>query len=195
MAEDLAGNPMDALARWVAEAGAAGSPSTMTLATADAEGTPHARTVLVTTIDTTSLRFHSSTPTTKTRDLAVNPRVSGVFHWPTLGRQVVLHGTATELDAATSRAAFGTRPRALQRVGWVYETLRPVAPDFAVAPGAVQEAFDAARDAVDMPASWTTIAFTPVRLDLWQAGDEERPPSRTRFVADGGGWRSFPVLP
>lgn len=187
-------DPLEMLAEW------AELPAPMTLATADADGVPHARTVLVTTIDATSVRFHSSTPTTKTTDLAVNPHASGVFHWPDRGRQVVAQGTATELDAATSRAAYPTRPRQLQLVAWAYEELGPglAAPDFAVTPGAVEEAFERAaadpRSAV-MPPSWTTIRFVPTRLDFWQAGTASTPPSRTRFVAEAGTWRHFPVLP
>jgi pyridoxamine 5'-phosphate oxidase len=46
-----------------------------------------------------------------------------------------------------------------------------------------------------MPASWTTIEVVPARMDFWQAGGELTPPARTRFVRDGDGWRSFPVLP
>jgi pyridoxamine 5'-phosphate oxidase len=204
MREDLAGNPLDAVARWIAEATGDGlpSPSTMTLATADGDGIPHARTVLVTHVDATGLRFHSSTPTTKTRDLAENRHASAVFHWPALGRQVVLQGTAAELDAAASRAAFSTRPRQLQLVAWVYDSLTPglVAPDHGVEPGVVERTFDEAAShdpaTVAMPPSWTTIRLVPHRLDFWQAGTELIPPGRTRFLAEGdGGWRSFPVLP
>lgn len=136
--------PLDLLARWITEAG--GLPAAMTLATADADGAPHARTVLATVVDATSLRLHSSKPTTKTRDIAANPQVSAVFLWPDLGRQAVLNGTATELDPATSRAAFPTRPRALQQLAWAYEELTPDEP---VAPEDVQRIHDAAGH--DMP--------------------------------------------
>jgi pyridoxamine 5'-phosphate oxidase len=216
MGEDVDGDPLELLARWIGEAGAAGlsGPSTMTLATAGADGVPQARTVLVTAVDADSVRFHSSTATRKTVDLAANPRVSGVFHWPALGRQVVLEGTAELLDAATSRAAFPTRPRPLQLVAWVYEELTPGlrGPDHAVAPGAVEAAFAAAaaRDpaTLPMPASWTTVRVVPWRMDFWRAGTANTPPARTRFVREGragresredpgaaGGWRDFPVLP
>lgn len=200
MAEPLAGDPLDALARWVADAAAAGLPPTMTFATADADGVPHARTVVVTAIGADGLRFHSSRPTTKTRDLAVNPRVSAVFHWPALGRQVVLQGSAGELDAETSRAAFGSRPRELQLLAWAYEALAPQlrAPDFAVPPGAPEEAFraaDADPASWTAPPSWTTIRLVPERMDFWRAGTERAPSTKTRFVRDGAGWRSFPVLP
>ncbi|OLT19464.1 hypothetical protein BJF78_10875 [Pseudonocardia sp. CNS-139] len=201
MREQLAGNPLDVLARWVDEARAADlpMPSTMTFATADADGVPHARTVLVTTVDACSLRFHSSTPTTKTQDLAANPHASAVFHWPALGRQVVLQGRAGELDGETSSAAYPDRPRQLQLVAWVYEALLPrLGPDRAVEPGAVEREFDAAAGdprSARRPPSWTTVRLVPHRADFWQAGTETSPPGKTRFERDGDGWRSFPVLP
>jgi pyridoxamine 5'-phosphate oxidase len=177
----------------------------MALATAGADGAPQARTVLVTAVDADSLRFHSSTPTRKTVDIAANPRVSAVFHWPALGRQVVLAGTAELLDGDASRVAFPTRPRPLQLVAWAYDELTPGlrGPDHAVAPGAVEAAFAAAEardpETLPMPPSWTTVRVVPARMDFWRAGTADTPPARTRFVRESGegagGWRSFPVLP
>jgi pyridoxamine 5'-phosphate oxidase len=199
MPEQLSGDPLAVLARWVAEAEAAGLSRTMTFATADADGVPHARTVLVTEIDS-GVCFHSSTPTTKTRDLAANPRASAVFHWPGLERQVVLEGRATELDTETSRAGFRTQARQLQLIAWAYHALLPrlQPPDYAVPPGAVQKAFDAAAAdpaSQEAPPSWTTIRLEPDRVDFWQAGTETSPSTKTRFVRAGDGWRHFPVLP
>jgi pyridoxamine 5'-phosphate oxidase len=195
MPEQLAGNPLAVLARWFAE----GPHHTMTFATADADGTPHARTVLATAIDT-GVCFHSSTPTTKTRDLAANPRASAVFHWPEAGRQVVLDGTAAELDAETSRAGYRAQDRQLQLLAWAYHALLPrlEPPHYAVPPGAVEEAFDAAAAdpaSREAPPSWTTIRLVPDRVDFWQAGTESTPSTKTRFVREGEGWRHFPVLP
>jgi len=186
--EVLGGDPLAVLARWVAESG----QPTMTLATADASGVPHARTVLVTAVDATSLRFHSSTPTTKTRDLAAQPRVAGVFLWPALGRQVVLGGVATELGAEISRAAFPTRPLGLRRLAWAYETLGV---DSALASGDVERAFAAAGEAGEMPPSWTTIRLEPDQADFWQVGDDDTPASKVRFTRVDGVWQATPVLP
>ena len=200
MPELLSGDPLAVLIRWAAEAEAAGLPRTMTFATADAGAAPHARTVVCTEIDTGGIRFHSSTPTTKTRDLAANPRASAVFHWPTLERQVVLQGRAAELDAATSHAGFRTQPRRLQLIAWAYEALLPQLrpPDFAVPDGAVERAFAAAAAdpaSTEAPSSWTTIRLEPDRMDFGQGGTETSPQTKTRFVRDADGWRQFPVLP
>ncbi len=192
--EDLSDcDPIAVLARWVEEAVAASGQPTMTFATADASGTPHARTVLVTAIDATSLRFHSSRPTTKTLDIAGRPRVSGVFYWP--GRQVVLRGVASELPAAVSRAAFPTRPLGLRRLAWAYDALGTDGSDTVLAPGDVERAFAAAGAAVEMPPSWTTIRLVPDRADFWQAGDDDIPATKTRFTRDGPAWTSHPALP
>jgi pyridoxamine 5'-phosphate oxidase len=195
MPERLSGDPLVVLARWVA----AGEHHTMTFATADADGVPHARTVLVTGIDS-GVCFHSSTPTTKTRDLAANPRASAVFYWPAQARQVVLEGIATELDAETSREGYRNQARQLQLIAWAYQALLPQLrpPDHAVQPGAVEEAFAAAAAdpaSHEAPPTWTTIRLEPHRVDFWQAGTEDTPSTKTRFVRDGDGWRYFPVLP
>jgi pyridoxamine 5'-phosphate oxidase len=210
--EVLTGDPLAILSRWVTESG----QPTMTLATADADGTPHARTVLVTAIGARGITFHTSSPTGKTRDLAARPAASGVFHWP--GRQVVVAGTAAEAPVAESRAAFPTRPLGLRRLAWAYATLgtrrsagggertpgtdRPHI-DGEGAPGTgrplvegeVEAAFAAAGDASEMPPGWTTIVLAPHRLDFWQAGSDDVPASKTRFTRTPEGWKHGPALP
>jgi pyridoxamine 5'-phosphate oxidase len=181
--------PMAVLTRWVVESG----QPTMTFATADVAGVPHARTVLITEIDAISVRFHSSRPTTKTLDIAAQPRASGVFYWP--GRQVVLRGVASELSAAVSRAAYPTRPVGLRRLAWAYEVLGADGSDSAVAPGEIERAFAAAGAAAEMPPSWTTIQLVPDRVDFWQAGDDDTPATKTRFTRDEDAWSSLPALP
>lgn len=206
-----ADNPLDTLARWADEAEAAGlpSPRTLTFATVDADGSPHARTVLSTVIDAEHVRFHSSRPTAKTRDLAENPRASAVFFWPALARQVILHGTASELDEATSRAAYPTRPRQLQLVAWAYDDVlaeagaldpRTVASDLPTSDGriAASVAQHAERDpaTLPMPGSWTTIAFVPDRVDLWQGVGPEVAALKARYDKDpGGAWQRTEILP
>lgn len=201
MPEDLEPDALTVLVRWIAEAGAAGLPvpSAMTFATSGPDG-PHARMVLATVVGPDGLRFHSSLPTTKTRDLAADPRASAVFHWPSLGRQAILTGRAALLDATTTAAAYPDRPFQLRMLAWAYDELLPrlTGPRYEVAPGAVERAFDAAaadpRSAA-APPSWTTITFAPVRVDFWQAGTGTTPPRKTRYERSGTGWRSFPVLP
>lgn len=196
MAEALPpGGGMEVLASWLQDARELGW--TMTLATAGPAG-PSARTVVVTAVDAQSVRFHTSAPTGKTVDRAADDRAAGVFHWPALGRQAVLTGRLVELPREVTEAAYRTRPRQLQLVGWVYDDLLPQlrGPDHEVPAGAVEERFAAhAAGAATAPPSWTTLALVPSRLDLWRAGTADTPPARTRCVREADTWRSVPVLP
>ena len=165
----------------------------MTFATADASGLPHARTVLITEVDATSVRFHSSRPTTKTLDIAAQPRASGVFYWP--GRQVVLRGVASELSAAVSRAAFPSRPLGLRRLAWAYEALGADGSDSAVAPGDVERAFAAAGAAEEMPPSWTTIRLVPTGPTSGRRATTTPPPRRRASPVRRGPGPQAPPCP
>lgn len=193
----MAADPLEELTRWLAEAADLPAPGAMVLATAGADGVPHARTVLVTAVEGDALLFHSSTPTPKTRDLAANPRASGVFLWPALGRQVVVAGPVVELDRAVTEAAFPTRPPQLQRLAWAYDAVLPAAtgPLQAVEPGAAERAFAAAPIGAGAPASWTTFALTVTRADFWESRGPDAPAAKTRYVRDGAGWARATVLP
>lgn len=205
-AEHLDGDPLAILRRWLGEAEAGGEPmaSTMQLATTDG-GSPHARTVVVTTVTDAGLTFHSSTPTTKSRDLRANARAAGVFHWPTAGRQVVLTGAVQELSAAESDAAYRTRPRQLQLIAWVYEELGQelAGPAYEVSAARIQERMDAAAAldpaSLERPPSWTTFRIVPDRIDFWQAGTEVVAPTKTRFLRGSPGnaaaWSRTEALP
>ncbi|WP_129664826.1 pyridoxine/pyridoxamine 5'-phosphate oxidase [Phytoactinopolyspora endophytica] len=193
-------NPLHTLARWAQEAEDAGEPSsrTMTFATSGADGTPHARTVLTTVIDDESVRFHSSRPTTKTRDLAENPRSSGVFYWPGLARQVVMDGTAHQMPADVSREAYPARPPQLQLLAWVYEELNDDDAVTTADPDDVLRVFDAhaQRDPLPMPPSWTTVRLIPERMMFWVSHGPDRPPWRVCFdLAADGTWNRRHVLP
>ncbi|GLZ53951.1 pyridoxamine 5'-phosphate oxidase family protein [Actinomycetospora sp. NBRC 106378] len=180
-------DPLALLTAWLPDGGA------MTLATTAPDGGPRARTVLVTGVVDGGLRFHSSTPTGKTVDLAHDPRACGVFHWSDAGRQAVVTGRVHELDATVSDAAFAVRPPHLQRVAWLYDAVLPTlrGPRYEVDPSAL----DATTDVpARRPASWTTFALVPTTIEVWLGGPD-RVASRTRYVRDGDTWAGVPVLP
>lgn len=182
--------PLDLLARWLAEADA----RAFTLATASADGAPHARTVLATGVDDTSVRFTTSRPSVKTADLAANPRAAGVFYWPALLRQVTLHGAAVELPPDEARAAYAERSPNLRALAWVYEELGGQA---VVDPDEVRALFDRHRDrdTAAPPPSWTTFELRPDRVEAWWMPDGAGVATRVRFDRSGGEWTRRHVLP
>ena len=196
MRDDLGGQPLATLGRWVDEARAADlpMPSTMTLATADADGVPHARTVLATGVDDASVRFTTSRPSVKTADLDGNPRAAGVFFWPSLVRQVTLHGRAVELPPDEARAAYAERSPNLRALAWVHDELGGGP---AVDPAEVRAAFGRRLERLPdaPPPSWTTFALRPDRVEAWWMPGDADVATRVRFELAGGEWTRAYVLP
>ena len=115
---DLADEPIAQLEAWLAEAReAVDQPDVMALATADADGRPSARMVLLRGVDVRGVAFFTNRDSRKGRELRENPRAAAVLHWWELGRQVRVEGSVEELSEAESRAYWATRPRAARSQG------------------------------------------------------------------------------
>src|ERR1700757_4402625 len=85
-------------------------PNAMTLATADREGRPAARVVLLKGFDERGFVFFTNYESRKGRDLAENPRAALNFHWPWLERQIQIDGIAEKVSREESEIYFNKRP-------------------------------------------------------------------------------------
>ena len=125
---DLDPDPIVQLQRWLDDAVATGlsHPNAMSLATADAAGTPSVRHVLLKGLDERGLEFHTNYRSRKGRDLDENPRASVVFPWFEMRRQAMATGTVTKLTADESDAYFRSRDRGSQIGAWASPQSEPV---------------------------------------------------------------------
>src|SRR5689334_11910443 len=94
-------DPITQFGAWLAQATEAGiaEPNAMVLATADADGRPSARTVLLKGLDARGFVFYTNQQSRKADDLAANPHCALTFPWHAMQRQVRVEGTATKLPA------------------------------------------------------------------------------------------------
>src|SRR3954470_10641504 len=92
--EDLAADPTAQLhgARGQAQQACPEEFTAMTLATADREGRPSARIVLLKGLDERGFVFYTNYESRKGRELLENPRAALVFYWAALDRQVRVEG-------------------------------------------------------------------------------------------------------
>ncbi|MFD7610381.1 pyridoxamine 5'-phosphate oxidase [Streptomyces sp. NPDC059828] len=183
---DLPAEPMEQFVRWFkdAAAGHLHEPNAMIVSTATPDGRPSSRTVLLKHFDDRGFVFYTNYGSRKGRDLDANPRVSLLFPWHPLTRQVIVSGTAARVGRDETAAYFRTRPHGSQLGAWA-SPQSSVIPSRAELLGRYEEL--AARypegEQVPVPTDWGGYRVTPETVEFWQ-GHENRLHDRLRYVRE-----------
>jgi pyridoxamine 5'-phosphate oxidase len=178
--------------RWFADAVAAElpEPNAMVLATADADGAPDARTVLMKGYDASGFVFVTSYASAKGAELAVNPRAALVFPWHALQRQVRVQGAVERIGDTASDALWDPRPRGAQlaAVASVQSTVVESREELVERVRLLDE--ETGAGPLPRPPIWGGYRVIPERVEFWQGG-ADRLHDRLAFLRDdeeGGGW-------
>jgi pyridoxamine 5'-phosphate oxidase len=189
--DDLAPTWLEQFELWLSAAIESGSvePNAMVLATADADGLPGARTVLLRGLDARGFWFMTNYDSRKGRELAANPRATLVFPWYAQHRQVVVDGEVERLSAEESDAYFAARPRGARISAHASPQSEPIeSRDWLQARWDEVERAHAGRDDVPRPEGWGGFLVRPRAVEFWQ-GRRDRLHDRLRYrrVASDGG--------
>jgi pyridoxamine 5'-phosphate oxidase len=165
-----ADEPLRLFADWFAEAKKTepSDPEAMALATADADGLPDVRMVLLKGFDERGFVFYSNEESQKGRELAANPRAGIVFHWKSLRRQVRLRGTVSIVGAEEADAYFASRPRSSQIGAWASRQSSPLESRYAFEKAIAVKAAQFAIGPVPRPPFWIGYRVTPTAMEFWQ---------------------------
>lgn len=168
---DLAAGPVEMFRRWMAEAIDAGihEPNAMVVSTADGDGVPSSRMVLLKGLSDDGWVFFTNQASRKGSELADNARCALLFPWHPLERQVRVDGVATPLPRADVEAYFHTRPRGARVGAWASRQSRPVGSraELAAAYARMQERFGEDGD-VPVPEEWGGYVVAPLAVEFWQ---------------------------
>ena len=190
-------DPITLFDTWFAEARASepNDPEAMALATADADGRPSVRMVLLKGHDDRGFVFYTNLDSRKGGELAANPHASLLFHWKSLRRQVRVEGPVEAVSDAEADAYFASRGRDSRLGAWASDQSRPL-PDRATFE-AHFEAMRAKFDGGDVPRPprWSGFRIIPQAIELWQ-DRAHRLHERRLFTRSGDGtWTEGMLYP
>jgi pyridoxamine 5'-phosphate oxidase len=153
----------------------------MTLATADKEGRPSARVVLLKGVDERGFAFYTNYESRKAQELAENPQAALVFYWSDQERQVCIAGEVGKLSSEESDAYFKTRPHGSRLGAWASKQSGVIRDRAALEEKWKQMEAKYPGEEIPRPAFWGGYLLRPKRMEFWQ-GRANRLHDRFRYT-------------
>jgi len=169
-------------------------PMAVTLATADRDGMPSARVVLLRQLDERGAVFYTNTGSAKAAQIADNPHAALCFHWDELREQIRVVGDVEHVSDAQADEYWVKRPRESQIGAWASqqsaildarETLENKLEQY-------EQRF-ADRD-VPRPDFWTGYRVVPSLIEFW-LGQPARLHERIVYRKQGDRWEKRLLFP
>ncbi len=194
--EEFGDNPLTIFQNWLQEAekNEINDPEAMALATADKNGQPSVRIVLLKGFDDRGFCFHTNFESCKGQDLLENPSAELNFYWKSLRRQIRISGTIEKTADKDADAYFATRSRESRIGAWASSQSQPLAhyEDLEKRAAELEKKFEG-KD-VPRPPYWGGFRLKPTRIEFWLA-HPHRLHKRFVFEKKGNIWKATWLFP
>lgn len=171
-------------------------PYAMSLATANAQGRPHVRTVLLRGATPDGYAFYTNYDSQKGMDLEVNPYAELLFYWQEQERQIRVSGRVVKISEEESTDYYHKRPRDSQIAAHIST---PQSGVIASRDELQQRFWDyhdtmANQEQLDKPEFWGGYRLVPDYYEFWQ-GRPNRLHDRLSYTKNDDAWTLQRLMP
>ena len=185
---DISPNPIVQFTSWWNEAieSDIDEVNALTLATANAQGKPSARIVLLKGYDENGFVFFTNYESHKGKELAANPYAAMVLFWKELERQIRIEGFVEKISAGESDEYFYSRP-AGSRIGAWASPQSTVINDRNILEENVKNCSQNFGENIPRPVHWGGYRVVPLLIEFWQ-GRSNRLHDRIQYRKENNNW-------
>lgn len=163
-------DPLDLFSQWLNEATNSGIllPESMSVSTVSPEGQPSSRMVLLKEVDNKGFVFFTNYGSKKSQEITDNPKVSLLFHWNVLQRQVRIEGEVEKISFEASQEYFHSRSRGSQIGAWASKQSKRFEHDNELIESVDYYKKTFKTGEVPLPEFWGGYRVKPKYIEFWQ---------------------------
>lgn len=194
---NLDSDPIKQFESWYSETCGTDIPesSAMILATVDRDGQPSQRTVLLKSFDEDGFIFFTNYSSRKAVHIEYNNKVSLLFPWHSMGRQVKITGTAEKIPTAESLKYFLSRPRGSQIGAWASHQSKVVKNRALLDAMFDEMKHKFVKGEIPLPSFWGGYRIEPKTIEFWQARDSRLHDRFMYSKTDSAEWSNERLAP
>ncbi len=170
------------------------NPNAMAVATANADGRPSVRMLLLKGVDERGFVFYTNSESQKGEDLAANQRASLCFYWKSMRREVRVDGPVEKVSVEEADAYFDSRSRGSQIGAWASKQSQPLESRFELEKRIAKYTAKFHIGKVPRPDFWEGYRVKHEKVEFW-AEKSFRLHDRFVFIRTDSGWQSERLYP
>lgn len=188
--------PLPLFKQWFEDANKSGIllPEAMSVSSCSQDGQPSSRMVLLKAFDEEGFVFYTNYGSRKSHELNENNKVSLLFHWNVLQRQIRIEGTVERVTQQESADYFHSRDRGSQVGAWASKQSNKIKSENELKDRMTHFSDKYAEGEVPHPEFWGGWRVKPTYIEFWQ-GRANRLHDRVCFEKAENNWNNFKLHP